>query len=214
MATGTQRIVAPVMRNFEHVRDNIRAHSRGIFITSQQHSGPNSPLISATPEVPPRAEFAILSRAYMDSIHEWYPVIHWPTFQSEMDEMYTVRSLAGKAKDWIGLFFAVLACGTLHARTDSQSATHTLPDGTAYFESAIQALMPWTQDPTIRYTQAAFLLSVYATERNRRPLGSMWLGTAARAAQELNMHSAINVGSVVEGETRRRVWWAIYTRDR
>ncbi|KAF1914802.1 fungal-specific transcription factor domain-containing protein [Ampelomyces quisqualis] len=212
-APGPQRITAPVMRNFDHVRDNIRVHSRGIFIANQQHNGSTSSLISTMPEVPPRADTAILSRDYIESIHEWYPVLHWPTFQREVDEMYAGKSFAGKTKDWIGLFFAVLACGALHVSPNSQSATQS-SDGSVYFDCATQALMPWTQDPSIQYAQAAFLLSVYATERNRRSLGSMWLSTAARAGQELNMHSAINMGSVIESETRRRLWWAIYTRDR
>lgn len=205
---GPQRLATPVLGNFDHVRENIRAHSRGIFITF----GPNTlsqNISSALPELPARADFAHLSRAYIDSIHEWYPTIHWPTFQRDVDDVYAAKSFERVTREWIGLFFAVLACGTLQS-----NAAQTLPNGTAYFEFAAQALTPLSRELTIEYAQAALLLSIYATEQNWRTTGSMWLGSATRAAQELNVHCSSSTGSVIDSETRRRLWWAIYTRDR
>jgi hypothetical protein len=203
-----QRIAAPVIRNFDHVRENIRTYSKGIFITSTANI-PTQSTSSMLPELPPRADFARISRAYIDSVHEWYPTIHWPTFQRDVDDIYAAKSFEGATREWIGLFFAVLACGTLQS-----NASQFLPNGTAYFEAAMQGLTPWPRELTIEYAQAALLLSVYATEQNWRAVGSMWLGTATRAAQELNVHCSINSGSVIDSETRRRLWWAIYTRDR
>jgi hypothetical protein len=212
--SGPHRITAPVMRNFDHVRDNIRAHSRDIFATSSSHQPVLKNASLAAPELPPRADFARLSRSYLESIHEWYPALHWPSLQNEIDETYTARGFQGRAREWIGLFFAVLACGTLQGNAAPHSPPHSSLEGTAYFEHATQALMPWTQELSIEYAQAALLLSIYATERNWRSVGSMWLGAAARAAQELNLHCAVNMGPVIESEVRRRLWWAIYVRDR
>jgi hypothetical protein len=206
--SGPQRIAAPAMRNFDHVRDNFRAHAHGIFTMSSTRGTSHKSTCAALLELPPRANFARLSRTYLDSIHEWYPIVHWPTFQREVDDVYTAKSLHGATREWVGLFFAVLACGTLH------STTHASPESTAYFESATQWLTPWPQDLTIGFAQAALLLSVFASEQNWRPVGSMWLGSAARAAQELNLHCSISTGSTIDIETRRRLWWAIYTRDR
>jgi hypothetical protein len=206
----THRIAAPVMRNFEHVRDNIRAHTRGIFNMSHVHSTVSRETSSAILEVPQRADFARLSRSYLDSIHEWYPILHWPTFQHQVDEVYAARSFEGAAREWVGLFFAVMACGSLHTNATIPSS----PDGTSYFESATQALMPWPQELTIDCAQAALLLSIYAAEQNWRSVGSMWLGSAVRAAQEMDVSCDVSVGSVIDGEVRRRLWWALYTRDR
>jgi hypothetical protein len=204
-----QRMAAPVMNNFEHVRDNIREHSRGIFVTSHARDAIPKQNGRVELEIPPRSDFAQLSRAYLDSIHEWYPALHWPTFQGQVDDMYTTKCFDGKAQEWIGLFFAVMACGTLlHGATESSLS------GTEYFELATKSLTPWPQDLAIEHAQAALLLSVFATEQNKRTVGSMWLGSAARAAQELNMHCATSTGSWIDIETRRRLWWAIYTRDR
>jgi hypothetical protein len=205
---GPQKIAAPVIGNFDHVRENIRTYSKSIFITSttiNPAQGTNSTL----PDLPPRADFARISRAYIDSVHEWYPTIHWPTFQRDVDDVYAAKSFEGATREWVGLFFAMLACGTLQS-----NASQLLPNGTSYFEAANQILTPWPRELTIEYAQAALLLSIYATEQNWRVVGSMWLGTAARAAQELNVHCSVNTGSVIDSETRRRLWWAIYTRDR
>jgi hypothetical protein len=211
--SGPRRIAAPVIRNFEHVRENIRGHSLGIFSTSHLQSVSPTDIRSASFEVPQRADFAHLSRSYYDSVHEWYPTLHWPTFQHEVDEIYAARSFDGAPREWIGLFFAVLACGSLQDNSGSHGRTHSL-DGTVCFELATQALTPCPQMLTIEYAQATFLLSIFAGEQNWRSIGSMWLGSAVRAAQEMSLHCDTNAGSKIDVEVRRRLWWALYTRDR
>lgn len=217
---GPRRIAAPIMRNFDHVRDNIRTHSRGIFSTPHPHGNFSAAMGSSLPELPPRADFARLSRSYLDSVHEWYPTLHWPTFQREVDEMYTARSFERMTRQWIGLFFAVLACGSLQVEANQHgvAVAHSSFARMPYFEIATQALMPWPQELTIEHAQAAVLLSIFAEEHNWRSIGSMWLGSAVRAAQELNVHCDGhcdgNSGSMVDSEIKRRLWWAIYTRDR
>ncbi|KAH8728101.1 fungal-specific transcription factor domain-containing protein [Phaeosphaeriaceae sp. PMI808] len=213
-STGPQRHAPPVLKNFEHVRDNIQKHSRGIFVTPHPHGSTPTEAGPGFPEVPSRPDFARLSRSYNDSYHEWYPILHWPTFQNEVDQMYIIRSFESMPQEWIGLFFAVLACGSLLVETTQQEAAYFLRRGESYFEAATQALSPWSHDLSIQHAQAAFLLSVYATESNQKSLGSMWLASAVRAAQELNVHSHSSVGSVLDNEVRRRLWWALYTRDR
>ncbi|KAH3916714.1 hypothetical protein HBI56_049300 [Parastagonospora nodorum] len=208
VSSGPQRIVAPVLKNFDQVRDNFRAHAHGIFATSSAAGTTRRSTSAVPPGLPPRADFARLSRSYLDSTHEWYPIVHWPTFQREVDDVYTAKSFDDTTREWIGLFFAILACGTL------QTSTATSPESTAYFDTAVQSLTPWPQDITFQFAQASFLLSIFASDQNLRSIGSMWLGSAARAAQELNAHCDIITGSTIDIETRRRLWWAIYTRDR
>lgn len=208
------RIAAPVMRNFDHVRDNIRQHSQGIFNIPDQRASVPVESGSALPDLPPRADFARLSRLYLDSIHEWYPILHWPSFQLEVDEMYTGRTLEGMAREWIALFFAVLACGTLQTEPPQQGLNRSVLKGSSYFEIAIQNLAPWSQDVSLEHAQAAFLLSIYAAECNWISVGSMWLASAVRAAQELNVHCESHSGSTIDSEIRRRLWWALYARDR
>ena len=214
VSPSPHRIAAPVMRNFDHVRDNIEIHSRGIFSAPYPNGTTSTRMGPSLPELPPRADFARLSRSYLDSVHKWYPALHWPTFQHEVDEMYTTRSFERMSREWTGLFFAILACGSLQAEAVQHGSMPSSLKGTSYFEFATQVLMPWPQELTIEHAQAALLLSIFAAEQNWKSVGSMWLGSAVRAAQELNVHCDGNIGSVVDNEIRRRLWWAIYTRDR
>ncbi|KAH7067022.1 fungal-specific transcription factor domain-containing protein [Paraphoma chrysanthemicola] len=213
-APAPHKILAPVMDNFDRVRENIRTHSRGIFSIGHFHDAPPIRSSTTSPAIPPRPDFVRLSRSYLESIHEWYPIVHWPTFQSEVDELYMARTFDGVTRDWIGLFFAVLACGSLHFDGAPHDIGQPTLTGTACFEQSIHALTPWQHELSVVHVQAALLLSIYATESNWRTLGSMWLGFATRAAQELDLHCERESGSAVDTEIRRRLWWALYTRDR
>ncbi|KAL6703964.1 hypothetical protein ACN47E_008902 [Coniothyrium glycines] len=209
-----QRIAAPILNDFDHVRSNIRKYSQGIFSTPHQVPSGLRHLSGRRPDLPPRADFTHLSRSYLDTIQEWYPVLHWPSFQHEADEVYISRSFEGVSREWMGLFFAVLACGTLQSAAYAEPLSKSKHAGLAYFDIACDALSPWAQSLTMTHVQAALLVSIFATERNMKSSGSMWLASAVRAAQELQIHSQVDAFSNIESEMRRRVWWAIYARDR
>ena len=213
-AAARHKLTTPVMRDFDHVRRNIQIYSQGIFDTP--HARASAPLEegSSLPEVPPRADFAYLSRSYMNHVHYWYPALHWPTFSQQVDEVYTARSFHGMPREWIGLFFAVLACGSLETSATPGNPPTAPNRGLSFFDIASQALTPWPQDLMITHAQVALLLSIFATESNMRSIGAMWLSNAVRVAQELCINTEIDSWSVVDGEIQRRLWWAIYSRDR
>jgi hypothetical protein len=211
---GRHKLAAPIMRDFDHVRRNIQKHSQGIFDTPHVRAGAPLEEGSDLPEVPPRADFAHLSRSYLNHVHVWYPALHWPIFQREVDEVYTARNFHGMPREWIGLFFAVLACGSLQNSASPGSSPIASDRGMAFFDIATQALTPWPQDFTIAHAQVALLLSIFAAESNMRSVGSMWLASAVRVAQELCVNTEVDSWPVVDGEIRRRLWWAIYSRDR
>jgi hypothetical protein len=210
----SRRMPAPAIENFDHVRETIRYHSEGIFKTPHGSNPATIALKSALPDLPPRADFARLSRSYIDHFHEWYPVIHWPTFQGNVDEAYAARSFEGMSCEWIGLFHATMACGALQADLLSNGVEGPQRKGLAYFDAAAQSLSPWPREVTIVHAQVALLLSIFAEEYNMGSVGCMWLACAIRAAQELKVHCEISHKSSVDTETRRRLWWAIYVRDR
>lgn len=208
------KLTPTVMRDFDHVRRNIQTFSQGIFDTP--HVRASAPLEegSGLPEIPPRADFAHLSRSYLNYVHTWYPALHWPTFSQQVDEVYTARSFHGMPREWIGLFFAVLACGSLETSATPGSPSTTPSRGSSFFDIATQALTPWPQELTIAHAQVALLLSIFAAESNLKAAGSLWLSNAVRTAQELCINTEIDSWPIVEGEIRRRLWWSIYSRDR
>ncbi|KAL1800097.1 hypothetical protein ACET3X_000439 [Alternaria dauci] len=204
---GPRQAVFSALNNFDHVRSNIRTHSKGVFPTP--HNTPSNAVVpNRCPcELPARADFAYLAHSYLETTHEWYPAIQWPTFQREVDEVYVSKTFDGCSREWVGLFFAVLACGSLSSLT-------TASKGHEMYESATAMLQPWPQEPSMTFAQAALLLSIYATESSMRSAGSMWLASAARMAQDLEICPEVGCWSGFEGEIRRRLWWTIYVRDR
>lgn len=204
-----QRIKAPVMKDFEHIRKNIRIHSHGIFDVPGFDHGEAGPTTTTSelPDVPSRADFARISRSYVDSIHEAFPILHWPTFQHEVDQVYTERSFQGMSREWIGLFFAVMACGTLQD-PKGQDQGHT------YFDISTRAFTPSPEHFNMNHAKSALLLSIFATESNMKSSGSTWLALAVRIAQLIGLNSEARPSPIVEGEVRRRLWWSIYVWDR
>jgi hypothetical protein len=211
---GPRQMTVPVLDNFDHVCNNIREHARNVFSTPHQNCSRAAEPTWPLPEVPPRAEYAYFSRNFLDTMHDWYPALHWPTFQRKADEVYATRSFEGCSREWIALFFAVLACGSLHPRPERNGPQSGLLEGQAMFETAASALQPWPEDLTITHAQAALMLSIFATESNQRSLGSIWLASAVRVVQELQISPEMDCWSPFDGEIRRRLWWSIYVRDR
>jgi hypothetical protein len=208
------RLPPPAMSNFGHVRDNLIKHSQGIFNTPHKRKVVSRGSKTVTPQLPAFTQFARLSQAYLENFHVWHPIVHWPTFQNEVEEVYAANTLEGRHSEWIGLFYGILACGTLQIGSPWNNNAVSPSSGTAFYEIAAQALSPWPQELSLIHTQIAFLLSVYAAENNTRSVGSMWLACAVQAAQELKLYCETNSKSFIESETRRRVWWAIYVQDR
>jgi hypothetical protein len=211
---AARRVSVPVLNNLDHVCNNVRKHAQDIFTTPHQVHGILEESSWKHPEIPLRAVFAHLSRSYLQTIHEWYPALHWPTFQHEVDEVYASRSLESCTRGWVSLFFAVMACGALQSGIDQNISSTTTLKGTAFFETASSALQPWPHNLTVTHAQAALLLSIFATESNMRSAGSIWHASAVRVAQELQLSPEAYSWPAVDGEIRRRLWWSIYVRDR
>lgn len=216
-SSPTQRVQLPILNNFDHVRRNIHIQSRDVFDVPPQYrpSVISAPSTFQLPEIPPRADFARYFRNYRDCLHELYPVIHWPTFQHDVDQLYTGRSFQGMSQGWIGLFFAVMACGTLQSAAIPLGTPKDQTDGDAYLQTCIRCLTPLPEELSISHAQAALLISIFATERNSKSVGSVWLASAVRIVQELGLNiEPRDQLPAIEGETRRRLWWSIYTWDR
>lgn len=211
---GPRQVSFSTLNNFEHVRSNIRTHSKGVFHTPHQTLSSAAVSNWCPSEIPARADFAYLARSYLETTHEWYPAVHWPTFQREVDEVYMSKTFEGCSREWVGLFFAVLACGSLQTGAEHMSSLTTASKGQAMYETATTVLQPWPQESSVTFAQAALLLSIYATESNIRSVGSMWLASAARMAQDLEICPEVDCWPIVDGEIRRRLWWSIYVRDR
>ena len=93
----------------------MKDYGRGIFMPSNPGdvSFPHRDTSSLVIELPPKEIANTLLRLYHDSLHLNLPIIHWPSFMEQYEKVYSAGSLQEASPAWRGLFFAVLACGTL-----------------------------------------------------------------------------------------------------
>lgn len=206
----------PVTPNFDHVRNNIRIYGRGIFKAPPPYRQiPPLPLFSLeSPSLPPKHFADKLLSQYYGSVHRTAPLLHWPTFHQDFEKVYAAGTLRGVPQIWVSLFFAVLACGTLQHLDRSPGFPRPDVQGREYVDIVNRFLNTRTDEVTIDHARTTLLLSVYSWEMNYKSSAWIWLGSSVRMAQDIGLHWETGPWPLVEGEMRRRVWWAIYAWDR
>ncbi|GAB7359916.1 hypothetical protein MBLNU230_g7443t1 [Neophaeotheca triangularis] len=202
------------MSNFDGVRSNLVNFGRGIFKPPPPHrlAAPQPLYPHTNHPLPPRRDVDRLLSNYHQSVHNYAPLIHWPTFLQECDQLYRVGSFQQARQIWVALFFGVLACGTLIDTQHMNTAKEE--EGSGYIDMTIRTVDTWTENFTIDHPRVNMLISVYMVEANLMSAGYVWLGCAVRIAQDIGLHQEWEAFSPFEAEMRRRVWWSIYQWDR
>lgn len=193
-------------------RANLRGFSKGIWKPPAPywHSA-QATLDCPTPELPPHGVVDRLLRSYCNSAHTMFPLLHMPTFQATVDDLY--RSSPQRVSSaWMALFFAVLATGSLFSPEPPTTATFYRPAD--LLESARKMVDPWSNQQTLDTARALVLTTICLGEMNLKSASWNWLGNAVRVGQDLGLYAESGSWPVVEGEMRRRTWWTIYILDR
>lgn len=194
-------------------RTNLRTFSKGIWKPPAQHRLPApAPFDAPVPELPPRQVAEQLLTTYYASAHTMFPIIHLPTFKALVDDLY--RPAPPRIPPgFLCLFFAVLATGSLFtAEVAATAATYFRPS--ELLESARKAMDPWCNHHTLDDARALILITICLSEMNLKSAAWSFLGNAVRVGQDLGLYLDTETWPVVEGEMRRRTWWAIYILDR
>ncbi|PQE09942.1 fungal specific transcription factor domain-containing protein [Rutstroemia sp. NJR-2017a BVV2] len=206
---------APPPGDFSTVRSNLRNHGRGIFKPSAPYrqSGSAPSLLSRGPELPPKHIADHLLRAYYSSTHVTLPILHWPKFEREYEDVYKSNTLDNKSPIWTSLFFSVLALGVLYSTEASIQSPYK---GKEYIDIARSLIDLWIDEYSLDHVRATLLISIFLYEANLKSAASTWLGGAVRIAQDLGLHLETTSADAhaVDEEMRRRVWWGIYIFDR
>lgn len=204
----------PAMDGFDEVRANIRNYGRGIFKPppAYRQYGPQPLYPHGHQELPPKHVADRLISHYHGSVHVYAPLLHWPTFMQEYEQVYRVNSFQHSRHIWVAVFYAMLACGTLMDPPPSGSVQEG--EGAGYLEMCIRSLNTWSDELSVDYVRANLLISMYFTEVNQRSPAWVWLGAAVRVAQDIGLHTDRGPYSPFEMEIRRRVWWSVYNWDR
>ncbi|PHH79633.1 hypothetical protein CDD80_4238 [Ophiocordyceps camponoti-rufipedis] len=166
------------------------------------------PTTVTMPELPPQAVVDKLLQSYCSSAHTMFPIVHMPTFQAAVQDLYRPGPRPGLSAAWLSLFFAVLAAGSLF---EPETSFYRPAD---LLEASRRATDPWTNQQTLDGARALVLVTMCLGEMNLKSTAWTWLGSAVRAGQELGLYAETGSWPTVEAEMRRRTWWALYVLDR
>ncbi|CAK7566629.1 MAG: hypothetical protein SEPTF4163_004578 [Sporothrix epigloea] len=229
----------------EFARANLCNFARGLWVppaaSQSQRSIRSAPSATAAlpqqarraatafrlPDLPPRNVADILLRAYYGSVHAMLPMIQWPAFLRQVDELYERGPFQDQQgpRSFAALFFTVMAVGGLFCTYFVDSPSSTV--GAVHLAETARSLIdPWTMttessgqlsssssSSSQNDIYTLLLLAIFLNECNLKTAAQSWLGSAVQLAQGIGLH--MEPGSRgASAEMRRRLWWALYIFDR
>lgn len=205
-----RRSKAPLGRDFSRVRSNMKDFGRGVmkFAPKYRQHDPRK-VDSQQFRLPPRDFADRLIQHYYDCVHSFSPILYWPSFYEQYAHVYQYGITSDTSKQWLALYFNVLACGSLFMLGPDRFA-----NAEVYMHQGKNLLDLFEDDFTMDHARVAFLSSICLFELNMRSASWAWLGTAIRIAQDIGLHIQSTDQSPVEEEMKKRVWYTLYIWDR
>lgn len=202
-----------ITHDLSRVRANLRNFGRGIFKPPAPYRQTESQgqYSAHKPELPPKHIADQLLYSYYASVHTTVPILHWPTFEQEYEDVYKAGSLENVPSVWSSLLFAVLGLGLLY---NSDPKLRRPEIGKDLLETSLACVSLWNDDFVIDHARSALLTSMFLMEMNNKSAAWTWLASSVRISQDIGLYSENGPWPTIEGEMRRRVWWAIYVWDR
>jgi len=192
---------------------NVRNFSRGLFQVpgpqTTKHARPHLDLSRI--ELPPRHLADTLLAAYLSSTHLHMPILHWPSFKIEYNNVYTTGTFQCSTTTWSALFFAILANGMLHVKDPNINRSQ---QGRQFLDTSRILTDPWKEDFVLDDVRSALLSCAFFAEINNKSAASTSLASAIRIAHALHLNQDVSHIPLIDGEMRRRVWWTLYVWDR
>ncbi|CAH0001955.1 unnamed protein product [Clonostachys byssicola] len=200
------------MPDLARARANIHSLSKGVFKAPTPYRlAILSTFEPPRPDLPPRQSAELLLAAYYRSAHTMFPILHWPSFQNEVDDIYNGQ-ISKVPPSSLSLFFSVLATGSLFNEEPPTGQSFYRP--AELLETAKSLLDPWNNDFDFDTCRSLVLITLCLNEMNLKSAAWNLLGNAVRVAQDLGLYFDAGPWPIIEGEMRRRTWWAIYVLDR
>ncbi|KAG2013921.1 nuclear protein, variant 2 [Coprinopsis cinerea AmutBmut pab1-1] len=173
-------------------------------------------------EYPPRDLADKMVEAYFARLHYLMPVIDKPSFLTKykqlMDNQANVNAIR-KETPFLSLVFAVFACAANLVSDPRLAASGRQDDGgmgMVYYERALILQYISHANMQIAHVQCSILLSSFLCSINCLPQAWILIGQAVRTGQDLGLHRSprrLNISNI-DKETRKKIWWGVYTLDR
>ncbi|THV03323.1 putative fungal-specific transcription factor [Dendrothele bispora CBS 962.96] len=173
-------------------------------------------------EYPERDLADKLVNAYFSRIHFLMPVLDKPSFLQQYNHVMNNihdHNLARKETAFISLIFSVFACAASLVQ-DERLLLSARPDeggmGMLYYERALILQYISHANTQVAHVQCFILLSSFLCSINCLPQAWLLVGQAVRTGQDLGLHRSPRRLTIsnIEKETRRKIWWGVYTLDR
>jgi hypothetical protein len=152
-----------------------------------------------------------LIQSYYASVHVVIPILHWPTFEREYEDVYKLGSLQRISPIWTSLLFGVLAVGVLYS---TDASIQRPQKGKEFIELSRMLIDIWNDEFSVDHARGAILTSIFLTEINLKSAAWIWHGSGVRICQDIGLHSETGPWPTIEGEMRKRIWWGVYAWDR
>jgi hypothetical protein len=173
-------------------------------------------------EYPDRDLADKLVAAYFARFHFLMPVIDKPSFMTRYENLMANKHdpvLARTEAAFTALVFAVFSCAARLIDDPRLVAGENLDDGgmgMVYYERAL--ILHYISHASIQvaHVQCLILMSSFLCSVNCLPQAWLLVGQAVRTAQDLGLHRSPRrlLVSPIDKETRRKIWWGVYSLDR
>ncbi|KAJ4472260.1 putative fungal-specific transcription factor [Lentinula aciculospora] len=173
-------------------------------------------------EYPERDLADKLVNAYFSRFHFLMPVIDKPSFLQQYHNIMNNQqnhALVREETAFISLIFAVFACAANIVQDDRLAMNGRTDEGgmgMVYYERSLILQYISHANTQTAHVQCFILLSSFLCSVNCLPQAWILVGQAVRTGQDLGLHRSPRrlVLSPIEIETRRKIWWGVYTLDR
>lgn len=201
------------MYDYARARVNFRNVSKGLMkAPALYRPWPESAYFEPVqPSLPAKLTTDKFLHSYYSAFHIMAPILHWPSFQRDVDRLYRSEDIRQVPRTWLSMFFAILAVGCLFS--SDPGLDRTLKAG-ELMELSKDLMDEWANDFVLDDVRGLFLIGVALYEMNLKSAAWKWLGKAIRCAQDLELHLELGARTRVDADMRRRVWWAVYIFDR
>ncbi|KAH8705682.1 fungal-specific transcription factor domain-containing protein [Talaromyces proteolyticus] len=167
--------------------------------------------------IPPREYADMLLKAYLTSVHPYFPILGKITFMSQYRRFYDQSGVKPSDK-WLAILNMVFAISAKYSYIARVNWVDNDKDHRVYFTRARELSMNGKtlfDHPDLQQVQIEGLIAFYflTTEQINRSWRVSSIAIRSAIGLGINLSSKSTLTSDISKEVRCRVWWSLYTLE-